>query len=328
MSDQESPRVPPPSVSVAQLLEDPLLGVPLRVLAGRGGLQRLITHPRVQKSGLAMVGHLQGVSPTRLQVLGETELSYAESLSPEAQQRAARHLFSLGLSCVVITRGATPPPAFLEEADRTATPVVGAPARSSATITALHAVLDERLAPRARLHGVLVDVYGVGVLLSGKSGIGKSEAALELVMRGHRLVADDVVEADYRPPGAVYGQAAELLRHHLEVRGLGVLNVMDLYGVTAVRARIRIELVVALELWRAEAEYERLGLDVEACSILGVPVRRVTLPVRPGRNMSRIIEIAARSELLRQAGRNPVEDFVRRVEAASLGEAPSREELG
>ena len=179
-------------------------------------------------------------------------------------------------------------------------------------------MLDERLAPRTRIHGVLVDVFEVGVLLLGKSGIGKSECALELVMRGHRLVADDVIECDYRPPGMVFGQPAALLRHHIEVRGLGILNIKDLFGVTAIRERKRVDLVVELQLWQPDAPYDRIGLDDRYRDVLGVSVREVVLPVRPGRNMSSIIEIAARNELLRQAGHHPAREFVKNLEQGLL----------
>jgi len=251
-------------------------------------------------------------------VLGETELSYTESLDSEAQRAAAGFFFSRGLSLVLVTRGVDPPPAFCEEAERTETPLVVCAERSSTVIAAIHTLLDERLAPRTRIHGVLVDVFEVGVLLLGKSGIGKSECALELVMRGHRLVADDVIDCDFRPPGMVFGQPAALLRHHIEVRGLGILNIKDLFGVTAVRERKRLDLVVNLEMWHAEADYDRIGLDDHYREILGVSVREVCLPVRPGRNMSSIIEIAARNELLRQAGHHAGRDFVQRLEKGLL----------
>jgi len=316
MTVYEPPNNASRSLSVAALLEDADLELEVRLLAGATGLERLITHPRIQKSGLALVGHLHGIVPTRIQILGETELSYVEKLDIEQQRMAARHLYSLGLALVVVTRGETPPLALVEEAERTGTPLLVCEERSSRAITALHTLLDERLAPRARVHGVLVDVFEVGVLLLGTSGIGKSECALELVMRGHRLVADDVIECDYKPPGMVFGQPATLLRHHIEVRGLGILNIKDLYGVTAVRERKRIDLVVHLELWQGDsAAYDRLGVEDHFREILGVPIREVTVPVRPGRNMSSIIEIAARDELLRQAGHHPARDFIDRVDA-------------
>ncbi|MDX2052007.1 MAG: HPr(Ser) kinase/phosphatase [Polyangiaceae bacterium] len=314
MTIYEPPENAALSISVAELLEDPALDLKVRVLAGEAGLDRRIGHPRIQKSGLALVGHLHGLVPTRVQVLGETELSFAESLSPEKQLAAAKYLFSARPACIMVTRGAEPPVAFREEAEATGTPLVACDERSSAVILAVHTLLDERLAPRASIHGVLVDVFEVGVLLLGKSGIGKSECALELLMRGHRLVADDVIECDYRPPGMVFGQAADLLRHHIEVRGLGILNVKDLYGVTAVRERKRLDLVVQLELWDPNSSYDRLGLSDEVLTVLGVPIRRLTVPVRPGRDMSSIIEIAARNELLKQAGHDAAKELVERIE--------------
>jgi HPr kinase/phosphorylase len=312
-------------ISVRELLDDPALELNVRLVAGAAGLDRSIAHPRIQKSGLAMVGHLHGISARRIQILGETEMSYADSLDPETQGVAASRLFSVGLCCVMVTRGLDPPRPFVEEADRTGTPLVVCAERSSSAITAIHTLLDERLAPRTRIHGVLVDVFEVGVLLLGKSGIGKSECALELVMRGHRLVADDVIECDFRPPGMVFGQAAALLRHHIEVRGLGILNIKDLFGVTAIRERKRLDLVVRLELYDGDGSYDRIGLDDHHRELLGVPVREVVLPVQPGRDMTSIIEIAARNELLRLAGHNSARDFVQRIEKRLLNteDAPS-----
>jgi HPr kinase/phosphorylase len=183
---------------------------------------------------------------------------------------------------------------------------------------ALHALLDERLAPRSRLHGVLVDVFEVGILLLGKSGIGKSEVALELVMRGHKLVADDVVECDFRPPGMVFAEPAELLRHHIEVRGLGILNIRDLFGVTAIRERKRIDLVVRLETSQEDSHFDRLGQRGRTHAILDVPLPEVVIPVRPGRNVSDIIEIAARDELLRRAGQDASQKFLERIDANAM----------
>ncbi|MFC1641446.1 HPr(Ser) kinase/phosphatase [Myxococcota bacterium] len=316
MTVYDPPLMSAKPISVRALLEDPGLGLVLHLVAGEAGLEREVRHPRIQKSGLAMVGHREGIVPSRIQVLGGTELSYAESLGPAEQAVAARHLFSLCLACVVVTRGVSPPLAFVAEAERTGTPLIVCQERSSSAITAFHTLLDERLAPRVRIHGVLVDVFEIGVLLLGRSGIGKSEIALELVMRGHRLVADDVVEFEYRPPGLVLGEAAALLRHHMEVRGLGILNIMDLYGVTAVRERKQLDLVVQMELWEEGLEYDRIGVEDHHKEILGVPIREVRLPVRPGRNMSSIVEIAARNELLRKSGYDSARKFIERVDAA------------
>jgi HPr kinase/phosphorylase len=272
----------------------------------------------VQKSGLALAGHFYGVVPARVQVLGETELSYVDSLDAEGRSVAARGFFSLGLSCVVVTSNREPPRPFITAAEATNTPLFVSNGRSSRSINALHAVLDDRLAPQTTLHGVLVDVFGVGLLLLGKSGIGKSECALELVLRGHRLVADDVVLCDWRPPGVVFGAAANLLRHHIEARGLGVLNVKALFGITSVRDRKSIDVVVRLVEWDESAGYDRLGVEDKYHAILGTPIRELTIPVRPGRDMGSILEVAARNELLRRAGDHPARDFLGRLEGQLL----------
>lgn len=307
---------PPPmsDVSVGDLVSDARLSLKFERLAGESGLGRPIRHPRVQKSGLALAGHYYGVVPTRVQVLGETELSFLETRSLEARGEAARGFFSLGLSCVVLTQRAELPRAIVQAAEATGTPLFLSEARSSRTINALHALLDEKLAPSTSLHGVLVDVFGIGLLLLGKSGIGKSECAVELVLRGHRLVADDVVRCEWRPPGMVFGSPADMLRHHVEVRGLGLLNIKDLFGVTAVRERKRIDMIVRLDEWDETKEYDRLGVDDEHFMILSTPIRLVTVPVRPGRDMGAMLEMAARNELLRRAGRHSARELLARLE--------------
>ncbi len=301
-------------ITVRELLATPGVSLDLRVVAGESGLERPLRHPRVQKSGLALVGHYHGLVPARIQVLGETEMSYLDSIDSQMRSRAARGLFSLGLSCVVLTGGRTPHIELHDAAEATGTPLIVTPSRSSRTINALHALLDERLAPQTHLHGVLVDVFGVGLLILGKSGIGKSESALELVMRGHRLVADDVVRCDWRPPNMVFGQPADLLRHHMEIRGLGILNVKDLFGVTSVRERKRIDIVVRLVEWDEQASNDRLGLEPKSLNILATPIRELTVPVRPARDMGSILEMAARNELLRRAGRNATQELLDRID--------------
>lgn len=308
---------PPPMVvvTVGDLVSDPRLGLALTRLAGEAGLGRPVRHPRVQKSGLALAGHFHGVVPTRIQVLGETELSYLEALPSDARGSASRGYLALGLSCVVLAkRDAEPPRAVVQAAEATGTPLFVSSERSSRTINQLHALLDEKLAPTTSLHGVLIDVFGIGLLLLGKSGIGKSECAVELVLRGHRLVADDVVRCEWRPPGMVFGAPADVLRHHVEVRGLGLLNIKDLFGVTAVRERKRVDLVVQLDEWDDDREYDRLGVDDQHFALLNTAIRSVTVPVRPGRDMGAMLEMAARNELLRRAGRHSARELLARLE--------------
>jgi HPr kinase/phosphorylase len=298
-------------VEVRRLAADPRLG--LRGVAGERGLDRPIRHPRVQKNGLALAGHFHGLVPTRVQLLGETELSYLAALSEDARARAVRAYCAHGLSCIVVTKGGPAPLTLEQAAEATGTPLLVSEARTSATINLIHSVLDDELAPTTSLHGVLVDVFGVGLLLLGKSGIGKSECALELVLRGHRLVADDIVQCDFRPPNMVFGEPAPLLRHHMEIRGLGILNIKDMFGVTSVRERKRIDVIVRLSDWQEDAVYDRLGVEDAHDIILGSRIRMLNVPVRPGRDMGSILEIAARNELLRRAGTHSAKNFIDRL---------------
>ena len=316
------------AITVRELLEDQALGIELAIGGGKDGLDRSIKSPRIQKSGLALAGHFHGIEPARIQILGVTELSFLHGLDTPACDSAVHRFFNLDLCCVIVTESGSmmledsaAAIALTRSANDADTPLLLSPARSSKTITSLHALLDERLAPRERVHGVLVDVFEVGLLLLGSSGVGKSEVALELVMRGHRLVADDVVDCHFRPPGMVFGAPASLLRHHLEVRGLGILNIKDLFGVTAIRDRKRIDVIVQLAVAEnANAgDYDRLGLETRTHHILGVDIPEMVIPVRPGRDMASILEIAARNELLKMAGHHPAREFFGRLERTLIG---------
>jgi len=308
-------------ITVAHLLAEPRLGAIMQLVAGQQGQDRTIDHPRVQKPGLVLAGHTHGVVPTRVQILGETEITYLEALSPMEQMERARVLFGLGLSLVVVTRGIELPPALVQAAVETSTPLALAQPRSSRTIQVIHVVLDGILAPSETRHGVLMDVHGIGTLLLGPSGIGKSECALFLVERGHRFVADDQVILSLLPSEQILGRAPTLLRNHLEVRGIGIINVRDLFGANAVRTEKIVQLVVELCPWKDGESYDRLGLDDSTLDILGVPIPMLRIPIRPGRNMAVILEVAARNHILKTAGHHGAKKFV-----ASLvrdGEDPS-----
>ncbi len=297
-------------ITVAHLLGEPRLSAMMKLVAGNDGVNRMLNHPRVQKPGLALVGHTHGVVPARVQILGETEITYLEGLSPDEQVRRAAGLFEIGLSLVVVTRGVEPPAALLQAAQETATPLVVAELRSSRTIQAIHAVLDSLLAPSETRQGVLMDVHGIGTLLLGPSGIGKSECALFLVERGHRLVADDQVILSLLPSEQIVGRAPPLLRNHLELRGIGIINVRDLFGANAVRAEKTVQLVVELCPWDSEEPFDRLGLDDSALEILGLSISMLRIPVRPGRNMAVILEVAARNHILKAAGQHGAQKFI------------------
>lgn len=308
----------PRTVTVGQLLEQEDLRAILELRAGEAGLDRVLTHPRIQKSGLLLVGHTRGVVPTRVQILGETEITYLESLDAATRKERIGGLYALRLSCVVVTRGVEPLPELVDGARRTGTPLVVATRRSSRAINAIHAALDRLLAPTVTLHGVLVDIHGVGVLLFGPSGIGKSECALFLVERGHRLVADDQVVLTLMPGNRVVGRPAPLLRHHMEVRGIGILNIRDLFGATAVREECEVDLAVELCPWRQDETYERLGIDEQTHDLLGVSVPKLRLPITPGRDMGVLLEVAARNQLLKQTGHHPARRFAESL-AKTLG---------
>ena len=297
-------------ITVARLLSEPRLEPLVRLVAGAGGQQRTIDHPRVQKPGLALAGHTHGVAPSRVQILGETEITYLEGLSEEDQAKRADELFGLGLSVVIVTRGVDPPAALIEAAEKTSTPLVVAEPRSSRSIQAIHRVLDGLLAPSETRHGVLMDVHGIGILLLGPSGIGKSECALFLVERGHRFVADDQVILSLLPSEQIVGRAPGPLRNHLEVRGIGIINVRDLFGANAVRAEKTVQMVVELCPWSDEESYDRLGLDESTLEVLGLELAFLRVPVRPGRNMAVILEVAARNHILKAAGIHGAKNFI------------------
>jgi HPr kinase/phosphorylase len=287
----------------------------LEIVAGHDSMDRLVTGASVQKPGLALAGFTSMVKPGRLQVLGRTETDYLWSLEPAERARAAETLLACLPPAVVVARRADIPDQLLRASERFRVPILVTGLRSSLLIDALHRYLANRLERTRSLHGVLVDVFGVGILLLGKSGIGKSECALELVLRGHRLVADDVVDVLKTPPSTVIGQSNDLIRHHMEIRGLGIISIKDLFGVSAIRETKRIELVVQFEEWDSSVEYDRLGVSRETHDILGVAIPKVTIPVRPGRSLTMLVEVAARNQLLKAMGHHSALDFKTKIDA-------------
>ncbi|MBM4780074.1 MAG: HPr kinase/phosphorylase [Archangiaceae bacterium] len=304
-----------PSCTIQQLLDDGQYDLKLELVAGQSGLERRISSSRIQKPGLALTGFTEHLHPERLQVFGNTEISYLKTLTIEEQNAVLQKVFESNLACVVVTKGLEVPRPLLEGCERTGLALMRTPLISSAFISQVQSFLEETLTASGSLHGVLVDVFGVGVLLLGKSGIGKSEIALDLVMRGHRLVADDIVNL-VRRGGDVYGHGNEMIQHHMEIRGLGILNIKDLFGVASVRDRKKIELVIELVEWTSGAEYDRLGLEQESMNILGAELPHAVVPVRPGRNMTTIVEVAARNHLLKLRGHHSAQEFAERLSQA------------
>lgn len=300
-------------VSARDLLADAKYGLELTLLAGQSGLKRRIENARIQKPGLALAGYFEFVSANRIQILGNTELTYLQKQASGEVRKAIRRLFDKGVCCAVVTNGLDLPDQVVEEAEATQTPLFRSGLPTSSCIARIQTFLEDALQTATSVHGVLVDVLGVGVLLFGKSGIGKSETALDLVMRGHRLVADDIVEIKAKGTDAIYGAGSELIKHHMEIRGIGIINIKDMFGVAAVRERKKIEVVVELVEWDENTEYERLGIDDDHYEVLDVRVPKLTIPVRPGRDMAAIIEVAARNQLLKYAGLHSAREFQERL---------------
>ena len=252
--------------------------------------------------------------PGRVLILGESEIRFLEQMDAARRTQVLRKIFARDLPCVMITMGLESPAELAAESERAGVPLVRTALPTPAAIARLTTMLEDRMAPREMRHGVLMDILGLGVLMVGESGIGKSECALDLVGRGHRLVADDSVEVHCRGQSILIGTCPELTRHHVEIRGIGLVNVTDLFGVSATRPSKRIELVVRLERWEGGREYDRLGVDLETTDILGVNVPLVTMPVAPGRNLAMLIEVAARNQLLRTRGHHAAKLLTDRLE--------------
>ncbi len=264
-----------------------------------------ITTSDVNRPGLALAGFTENFLYERIQILGETEMLYLDTLSSEEKDAALDRLFERDLPCVIVSKGLPISDHLVELCTARSTPLLRTRVSTTPLIHQLTAYLNDVFAPRMTMHGSLVDVYGVGLLITGDSGIGKSETALDLVERGQRLVADDVVIVSRQPPSVLVGSSNELLGHRMEIRGVGIIDVREMFGIRATRQRKRIEVEVRLERWDAEHPYERLGLDDRTTSILGVRVPYVTIPLVPGKNVSVLAEVVAMNHLIKSTGHHP-----------------------
>jgi len=299
----------------AEILHSPLLAdLGLRLVAGESGFGRPISWGRIQRPGLALAGFTAFIKPGRIQILGESELHYLETMPAELRAQRIASICALPVAAFVVTKGQQVPEDLARECRLQSVPLLVSDQTTSVVIQSITRVLEDELAPSTMLHGVLVDVYGMGVLLIGDSGIGKSECALDLIQRGHRLVADDAVQIRKYPNGSLVGRAAEMIRYHMELRGIGIINIKHLFGVSAVRGSKSIELVIELERWDPAKKYDRLGLDGQTYSILGRPRPFLILPVASGRNIALLIEIAARNELLKTQGYDAAKEFALKVD--------------
>ncbi|ATH93405.1 HPr(Ser) kinase/phosphatase [Bacillus glycinifermentans] len=285
----------------------------LELISGEEGINRPITMSDLSRPGLEMAGYFTYYPKERVQLLGKTEITFFEKLPEEEKKQRMLSLCTEITPAIILSRDLPIPQELIEASEQNGVPVLRSPMKTTRLSSRLTNFLESQLAPTTAIHGVLVDVYGVGVLIIGKSGVGKSETALELVKRGHRLVADDCVEIRQEDQDTLIGSAPELIEHLLEIRGLGIINVMTLFGAGAVRSFKRITLVMSLELWEQGKQYDRLGLDEEKMRIIDTDIPKLTIPVRPGRNLAVIIEVAAMNFRLKRMGLNAAEQFTNKL---------------
>jgi HPr kinase/phosphorylase len=282
----------------------------LKMLGGRAGLSRRIQRPELNRPGLALCGFYELFAWQRIQIFGRGEVAYLQKLETEGKTEAIKKIFEWKIPCCIFTFGNEPTGAFFEEAEKTGCPLLQTDLETADFVARFTRILNTIFAPKKSVHGVLVEVYGVGILILGESSVGKSEAALELIKLGHRLVADDVVEIHCINGNILLGTGAnKIIAHHMEIRGIGVVNITHLFGVGAIRDKKQIQLVVKLENWDPDKNYDRLGAEETYEELLGVNVPRIELPVKPGRNIPVIIETAAMNERLKNMGYHAAKEF-------------------
>ncbi len=277
------------------------------------GMKRPILNAEIHRPGLALTGFFERFAATRVQILGETELAYLSHLDSDRLVEISDRLFSAGIPMVIVSKGIVPPEPFVTAADRHETSVFSSRLSTAELMARLGAYLDHVFAPTITIHGTLVDVYGVGLLYTGKSGVGKSEVALDLIERGHRLVADDVVRITRTAPDVIIGAGSELLGHHMEIRGVGIIDIEELFGIRAIRLQKRIEVEVHLALWEETKEYDRLGIEENKTAVLGVDIPIVRVPISPGKNITVISEVIAMNHMLKVYGENSALEFSKKL---------------
>ena len=309
--------MPEKSFSVLDLLDLELAGhnaLNLKCLCGRRGLSRVITVPDINRPGLALSGFYEVFAWQRVQLFGHGEWAYLQKIYAVEKIDSVRDMLSYQMPCCIFSSSLTPPSAFLELAEECQCPVLQSDLDSTDLSNRLIRLFSNIFAPKITMHGVLVEVYGIGILLTGDSGIGKSETALELVERGHRLVADDIVEIRCINGNTIMGQGANtMLSHHMEIRGIGIINVSQLYGVGAIREQKEVQLVINLAVRDSNKVYDRIGTDEVTVELLGVKVPSLEIPVKPGRNLPIIIEAAAMNERNKAMGYFSAREFNRNV---------------
>lgn len=313
-------------LSVRALLEESGKRLGLELVAGKGGLEKAIRSREIHRPGLALAGFVALYTFDRVQLLGNTEMLYLEARSEAEQRMALETIYQFDLPCVIVTGDYDPQPILIQFADRENIPLLKTSFATTKFIHLFTLYLEDCFAPRVSLHGSLVDVYGIGLLITGRSGIGKSEVALDLVERGHQLVADDRVDVTRKTQGTLVGTGAELTREHIEVRGIGIVDVRKMFGVRAIRKQKRVEVEVHLVDWDGSASYERLGIEDKTTVILDVEIPLVTVPIYPGKNITVIAEVIALNHLLRIHGHHPARELNERLlrEIQERAEGPAQ----
>jgi HPr kinase/phosphorylase len=290
------------SVSVREFMEALSLELDFELVQGHKGLEREIRSSRIQKLGLMLASFTGTIDPGRVIIIGSSELNYLEILDAEARKAAIQQLKKYPICCIVVTKKSEIPEELIDLSKEESIPILWTEAYSSIAIAKITEYLEKRLARELTIHGVLIEIFGLGVLVLGPSGIGKSECALELVLKGHRLVADDYVQLTRHGADRLTGEGGKVLKHHMELRGLGIINIKELFGISATGASQNIDFVVKLERWKPDAEYDRIGVERSTVEFLGVSRPVINIPVAPGRNVATLIEVAARIHLLRHRG--------------------------
>ncbi len=299
----------PQSITVRKLFQRMEYELQIELVAGEKGLDKKLHTAETNRPGLALCGHYESFAYDRVQVLGKGEIAYLNKINADERTRVVQKILSYPLPCIIVTNDLPAPQELIVESNCAGIPVLSTTLSTPVLIRRLLLFLEDEFGPYEIIHGNLVEVFGIGVLILGESGIGKSECALELIKHGRRIIADDAVLLKRISGHRIFGTSAHTLKHYMEVRGIGIIDVLTLFGVTAVRTRKRVELVVTLEHWDAKQEYDRSGLDEDFYEILGEKLPHVTIPVRPGRNISIIVEVAAMNLRAKKMGHYAAEEF-------------------
>jgi HPr kinase/phosphorylase len=313
------------SVTVGDFFKEHGAALEMKPLTGELGFDRIIREPTVNRPGLALTGFTRYFAYKRMQVMGHAEVYYLRDQTPKEREARYAYLFAYKIPCVVFSRNLKPDKEFLVAAEQAGVPVFQSPLVTMKFINKATIDLEMKFAPRTSDHGCMVDILGVGVIIKGESGIGKSEAVLQLIESGYSLVADDVVKQVLVDGRDVVCTSSELTRDHMEVRGIGIINVAQMFGVKAIRKEKNLDLIVTLKSWEDVKDVDRLGMDTQTVSVLGVEIPHVIIPVRPGRDIARLIEVAAFQVKLRKSGYNAAEDLNNRILAQMAATAPAKE---